>query len=73
MAQVVIENPVINSPFQEPTHHLRFDEDGITNDIVESCRVSSYFVLIAQPNIESLNGRCEPRSTRKPGAASTAP
>ncbi len=24
MRQVVIENPIINSPFDEPTHHLRF-------------------------------------------------
>jgi type III restriction enzyme len=36
MSQVVIENPVINSPFEEPARHFRFDEQGITNTIVPS-------------------------------------
>ncbi len=47
--QTVIENPILNSPFLEPSRHFRFDEDGITNDIVEGRRISSYFVPIAQP------------------------
>jgi type III restriction enzyme len=47
--QTVIENPVINSPFAEPQRHFRFDEDGITDQIVETRRVSSYFIPIAQP------------------------
>lgn len=34
MSQVVIDNPVINSPFLEANRHFRFDEDGITNEIV---------------------------------------
>ena len=45
-SQVVIENPILNSPFREPTRHFKFDDDGITNEIVESRRVSSYFVPI---------------------------
>lgn len=49
MAQVVIENPILNSPFREPTRHFRFDEQGITNDIVGQRRSSSYFIPIAQP------------------------
>lgn len=49
MRQVVIENPVINSPFSEPTRHYRFDDEGITSEIVESSRVSSYFIPIAKP------------------------
>ena len=35
MKQVVIENPVINSPFEEPQRHFRFTDEGITNEIVE--------------------------------------
>ena len=35
MSQVVIENPIINSPFDEPTHHFRFTDEGITDEIVE--------------------------------------
>jgi type III restriction enzyme len=49
MGQVIIENPVLNSPFDEPSRHFRFDEEGITNDIVEERRISSYFIPIAQP------------------------
>ncbi len=49
MGQVVIENPVINSPFEEPSRHFKFDETGITNDMAEVRRPSSYFVPIARP------------------------
>jgi type III restriction enzyme len=49
MTQVVIENPIINSPFEEPTRHFKFDEEGITNVQVEGRRISSYFVPIAKP------------------------
>ena len=49
MQQVVIENPILNSPFKEPAHHFRFSDDGITNEIVEARRISSYFVPIAKP------------------------
>ena len=47
MPQVVIENPILNSPYEEPGRHFRFSDDGITNEIVEERRVSSYFVPIA--------------------------
>jgi type III restriction enzyme len=33
----------------EPQRHFRFSEEGITNDIVEDRRSSSYFVPIAKP------------------------
>ncbi len=46
MPQVAIENPVLNSPYEEPRRHFRFSEEGITNEIVEARRVSSYFMPI---------------------------
>ena len=49
MSQVVIENPIINSPFDEPTRHFRFADEGITNEVVDGRRISSYFVPIARP------------------------
>jgi type III restriction enzyme len=49
MADVVIENPVLNSPYNEPTRYWRFADEGITDEIVEARRISSYFVPIAQP------------------------
>ncbi|MEY4723176.1 MAG: hypothetical protein RLZZ324_689, partial [Candidatus Parcubacteria bacterium] len=42
-------NPIINSPFDEPTRHFRFSDEGITDEIVEGRRTSSYFVPIAKP------------------------
>ncbi|MEW6667763.1 MAG: BPTD_3080 family restriction endonuclease [Thermodesulfobacteriota bacterium] len=47
--QVIIENPVINSPFEEPQRHFRFTEDGITDEIVDARRISAYFVPISPP------------------------
>ena len=49
MPQVVIDNPILNSPFEEPTRHFQFGDEGITNEIVEKRRTSSYFIPIAQP------------------------
>ena len=47
--QVVIENPVLNSPFEEPERHWRFTDEGITDEVEEKRRISSYFVPIAKP------------------------
>jgi type III restriction enzyme len=49
MHPVVIENPVINSPFEEPRRHFRFDDEGMTNEIVTARPVSQYFMPIAKP------------------------
>jgi hypothetical protein len=49
MSQVVIENPIINSPFDEPARHFQFSDEGITDEIVDGRRTSSYFVPIAKP------------------------
>ena len=49
MKQDVIENPVINSPFEEPKRHFLFSDEGITNEIVEGRRISSYFIPIPPP------------------------
>lgn len=49
MQQVIIENPVLNSPFEEPSRYFRFSDEGITNEIIEARRISSYFIPIAKP------------------------
>ena len=46
MAQTVIENPILNSPYEEPRRHFQFSDEGITNEVVEERRVSSYFMPI---------------------------
>ncbi|MFT3895307.1 MAG: DEAD/DEAH box helicase family protein [Anaerolineales bacterium] len=53
MPQVVIENPVLNSPFEEPKRHFKFTEDGITDEIVEERRISQYFVPIPRAKKKS--------------------
>jgi type III restriction enzyme len=45
----VIENPILNSPFDAPNRHFRFDDEGITPDVVDKRRRSAYFVPIARP------------------------
>lgn len=48
MPDTVIENPILNSPFEEPTRHFRFGEDGITDEVIEKRRVSAYFMPIPE-------------------------
>ena len=36
MSQVVIENPIINSPFDEPTRHFRFNDGGLRHESIGS-------------------------------------
>lgn len=43
---VVIENPILNSPFKEPNRHFRFSDEGITNEKVEARRISAYFIPV---------------------------
>jgi hypothetical protein len=49
MPDTLIEDPILNSPYPEPTRHFRFYDEGITNEIVETQRVSAYFVPILPP------------------------
>ena len=49
MKQVVVENPILNSSFEETQRHWRFTDEGISNEIVEARRISSCFVPIAKP------------------------
>jgi type III restriction enzyme len=47
---VVIENPILNSPFAEPTRHFLFDNaNNITAEIGAGRRPSCYFLPIASP------------------------
>jgi hypothetical protein len=55
LSQVVIENPIIDSPFDEPTRHFRFSDEGTTNEIDDGRRTSSYFVPIAKPKKKGSN------------------
>ena len=58
MKQIVIENPVINSAYEGPKRHFKFDDEGITDEIVEARRTSSYFIPIPKP--KKKKGHIEP-------------
>ena len=64
MSDVVIENPVINSPFREPKRHFKFGDEGITDEIIDRRRRSSYFIPIAQPKKKSRQLTFESEWTR---------
>ena len=53
MAQVTIENPVINSLLEETRRHFRFTEDGVMDEIVDGHRISEYFVPIPRTKKKS--------------------
>ena len=53
MSKNMIDNPVINSPFEEPRRHFRFTDEGITNEIIPQRRKSAYFVPIPVPRRRS--------------------
>jgi type III restriction enzyme len=64
MPDVVIDNPVINSPFEEPRRHFEFGEHGITGKIENGRRDSSYFVPIPQGRRQNAQLSLEAEWTR---------
>ncbi len=46
MTDKVIDNPILNRPYDEPGRHFAFDDEGITDRIEDSRRPSSYFVPV---------------------------
>jgi type III restriction enzyme len=46
---VVIENPILNSPFEEPARHFRYEGNRITGEVADGRRESSYFIPVAAP------------------------
>ncbi len=46
MADRRIENPIINSPYRVPNRHFQFDNEGITDQVVDGRRPSAYFMPI---------------------------
>jgi hypothetical protein len=65
MADIIIQNPVINSPFVEPTRHFEFGDRGITGRIIHgSHRESSYFVPIPQGRRQSAQLSLEAEWTK---------
>lgn len=41
-----MKSPIINSPYFEPTRHFKADERGLTEDIIEARRPSSFYIPV---------------------------
>jgi type III restriction enzyme len=59
VADRVISNPIITSPYRVPARHFAFDNDGITDRIVEGRRESSYFVPVPRPRKRGVHQQLE--------------
>lgn len=57
MSKVTIDNPVLNSPFEEPQRHFVFTQRGITEDIAEGRRRSEYFIPMPKPRKQSQDAQ----------------
>ena len=55
MPDVIIPNPVINSPYREPQWHFAFDKRGITADKVAGRRESEFFIPVPPPKKKNPN------------------
>ena len=53
MSKVNIDNPVINSPFEKPQRHFKFNARGITEEIADGRRRSEYFMPFPKPKKQS--------------------
>jgi type III restriction enzyme len=49
VADRIIENPIINSPYRAPDKHFKFDDEGITSDVVPGRRPSQFFIPVPKP------------------------
>ena len=52
MTAVTIDNPIINSPFDEPRRHFLFSANGITDTLGRGRRKSVYFVPVPRPRLK---------------------
>ncbi|WFE94452.1 MULTISPECIES: hypothetical protein [Micromonospora] len=49
MGDRVIDNPIINSPYEAPSRYFDFDRDGITDRVLDGRRPSSFFIPVPRP------------------------
>ena len=64
MSDTPIANPILNSPYSEPSRHFRFSDEGITDQIVEGRRPSGYFVPVPSARISNAQLRLETQWTQ---------
>jgi type III restriction enzyme len=45
----MIDNPILNSPFEEPTRHFKVVDGKFTEEVANGRRASSYLIPVAKP------------------------
>ncbi|MEP0815114.1 MAG: DEAD/DEAH box helicase family protein [bacterium] len=55
----VIENPILNSPYEEPKRHFKHENGQPTGEIVEERRISQYSVPVAKPRASGRRAQLE--------------
>jgi type III restriction enzyme len=53
---VVIEKPILDSPFEVPARHRRIADGGITDEPVDGRRTSAYFIPVPPPRKNGGHG-----------------
>ena len=52
-----MQSPILNSPYKEPVCHFKSDERGLTDEILEFRRPSSFYIPV--PRAKSMKKRAE--------------
>lgn len=52
-----MNSPILNSPYKEPVRHFKSDERGLTEEVLECRRPSSFYIPV--PRAKSLKKRAE--------------
>lgn len=52
-----MKSPILNSPFSEPARHFKTDERGLTEEIIEGRRPSSFYIPV--PRAKTKQGKME--------------
>jgi type III restriction enzyme len=66
MADVLIENPILNSPYKQPTRHYRFSATGITDQTDEGRRESTYIAPVPAPKGKAVGQQLLPGFNEEP-------
>jgi type III restriction enzyme len=53
----IMKNPIINSPYQEPNRHFKADERGLTDEILDFRRPSSFYIPVPRAKTLEIQPR----------------
>ncbi len=60
-----MKSPILNSPYLEPNRHFKADERGLTDEIVESRRPSSFYIPVPKAKTKQKQLELKVTATRR--------